>query len=83
MFIHEILKALRKFGIRVGELKPYRGTITKFCRTHPKGTYYMDMHSHAAVVQDGIIYDNSWQFGLTPRRWPWRKMKLDNYAVIS
>lgn len=67
----KVIAAAKKRGLSVKKIR-YNGTVARFIRTHPTGSYYMSKRRHAFAVIDGVVSDhtapgsivlNVWRFG--------------------
>lgn len=60
--IKEALSACKKAKVKFG---PYDGankiSLSKFCKKHSVGRYYVLVRGHALCVKDGVVYD--WKEG--------------------
>jgi len=65
-----VIAAAKKRGIFIRKLR-YSGTVARFIRLHPTGSYYLSKRRHAFAVIDGAISDytapgsivlNVWRF---------------------
>lgn len=60
--IKEALESCKKAKVKFG---PYDGwnriSLSKFCKKHSQGRYYVLVRGHALCVKDGVVYD--WKEG--------------------
>lgn len=56
--LEKAFAGVKRAKIRVGEYSKTNSiTLSKFCRKHPKGRYYVCVRGHALSIKDGIVYD--------------------------